>query len=220
MNLKSLFIMPMAIWINAVSPAPAANETKFAEEKDAGQWKMVRNTEGVKTFHRYVTQQDGGSYGERKGELIINCSLQEAVRLVSDAESTRKWMSGIDENYKLTHINLNEWYNYTKFSIPWPFSKRDLVSLYKLIADPAHGLVTINITCKDTYVPLKPGIIRLTDYHATWAIKKQGEKTTSICFIMSSSQPPAFPRYIQEPIIERMFHNNLVRLRDILMATK
>lgn len=220
MTQYSAIVIPLAIWIALVSPSSVNSESEVSGEIIPGKWEMVRNTDGVQTYFRWLTKDDGTPFRERKGEILVNCALQEAVRLISDAESTKKWMSGITENYYIKRINQNEWYNYTLFSIPWPFSKRDLVSLYKVISDPVHGTVTVTITCKDKYVPLKPGITRLTDYRATWIFTKRGEKSTHINFSMSSMDPPAFPRAIQDPVIEKMFHKNLIRLKEMLLAIK
>ena len=148
--------------------------------------------------------------------MDIGCSFQEAVRIISDAKNTNQWMSGIDESKNLNIANKNEWYTYTIFSIPWPFSKRDLVSLNQLTADPVRGITTINVFCKEKYLPMKPDILRLEDYTAQWKITKTGENSIHLTFLAASSSPPAFPRYIQDPVIERMFHNNLVRLKELL----
>jgi hypothetical protein len=218
MTINSMMALPLLLWFAAFSNTPVPSEVVLPSDTHSGQWELVKDMKGVKTFFRWITKDDGTSYRERKGEAIVHCSLDKAVRLVSDAESAKKWMSSVTENYNLKHINQNEWYNYTLFSIPWPFTKRDLVSQYKVIADPGHENVNIVITCKDAFVPLKSGIERLTDYNATWTIMKRGENTTYICFNISSSAPPAFPRYIQDPIIERIFHNDLVRLKEVLQA--
>jgi hypothetical protein len=180
------------------------------------EWQLVKNTEGVQTYFRWTTNDAGASYRERKGEMNIHCTLQEAASFISDAGSTAKWMASIDECYDLSRISRNEWYTYTLFSIPWPLSKRDLISYNQLHTDPAKGSVMINIICKDKYVPEKPGITRLTDYKAYWKITQTDDSNIKVVFNAASSARPTFPRYIQDPIIEKIFHNNLIRLREAL----
>ncbi len=220
MTLNSMYLLPLALCIAAVSDTSVSHDRNVTDNISSGQWKMVKNSEGVKTYFRWLTNTDGSSFRERKGEILVNCSAQEVLGLVSDAGSTKKWMSGISESFDLSRISQNEWYTYTLFSIPWPFSKRDLVSYYKVIPDPARGMTIVTINCKDKYVPLKPGITRLTNYRATWTITQRGDKNTFISFNMSSSAPPAFPRFIQDPVIESIFHNNLVRLKEVLQSNE
>ena len=211
----SPLILILSFWI-AITPHPVNNPLfSDPDKKDPGQWKDARTSDGVQTFFRWINSE-GKSFRERRGEMDIDCSLPEAVRIISDAQYTDKWMSGIDESKNLNRLSKNEWYTYTIFSIPWPFSKRDLVSLNQLTTDPAGSITTINVFCKDKYVPLKPDITRLEDYRAQWKITKTGENTIHLTFLAASSAPPAFPRYIQDPVIERMFHNNLVRLKELL----
>ena len=212
-------MMIMALLMAFVLNSPKSIDYQLHSDTnpvDYGEWKLVKNTGGVQTFFRWTRDSKGTSLRERKGVMTVNCSVQDAVKLLTDAGSTGKWMSGISENYNIARISQTEWYTYTLFSIPWPFSKRDLVSLNRMASDPSRGTVSIAIACQDRYVPLKPGITRLTDYHANWVITKLGDKTITISFSAMSSAPPVFPRPIQDPVIEKIFHNNLVRLRETL----
>lgn len=181
-----------------------------------GEWTMVKNEQGVQTFFRWISREDGTAYRERKGETIINCSVAEAIEMITVPESTKKWMANIKENYILENVSKDKWLNYTLFSIPWPFSNRDLVSLYHLSADHSGKSAILTIECKDTHIPPKDGITRLTDYHATWTLMQTGEKSVKVSLVMSSSSPPVFPRYIQDPVIEKVFHGNMVRLKEVL----
>jgi len=189
----------------------------IAQHAPSGKWEMVKNTEGVQTYVRWTVDAKGNTIRERMGEMIVGCSMQDAVILLSDAEATSKWMSGVSENYFLERISQTEWYTYTLFSIPWPFNKRDLVSWCRISSDPLHETANLTIICKDKFVPLKPGIDRLTDYRANWVVTRTGDKI-KITFTASSTAPLIFPRLIQDPVIERIFHNNLVRLKDYLSS--
>lgn len=210
---------PLIILITLLLTSMESNDILSTSRiSDDGIWEMVKSTDGVQTYVRWTSNNEGIPARERKGEMTVQCSLQDAVRLISDAGSISKWMSGVSENYILGRINPSEWYTYTLFSIPWPFNKRDLVSLCKLTSDPAQGTASLAMVCKEDYVPLKSGIARLTDYHANWVITKIGEKNIKISFYAISTAPPVFPRYIQDPVIERIFHNNLVHLKVILSS--
>jgi hypothetical protein len=183
---------------------------------ETGTWKLVKIDGGVQTFVRWTTNPDGTPVRERKGEMTVNCSVQDAVNLLTDAGSTGKWMSGVSENYCITRIDKSEWYTYTLFKVPWPFNKRDLVSLFRMESDPSNGKVSIAIVSKDKYMPLKSGITRLVDYKAMWVITRIGDKSIKISFNATSTAPPVVPRPLQDPVLERIFHSNLVRLRETL----
>jgi hypothetical protein len=154
---------------------------------EMGIWKLTNSKGGVQSFVRWITDSKGTAIRERKGEMKVNCTLQQAVNLLSDAESTSKWMSGIDENYFLSKISQNEWYTYTLFSIPWPFSKRDMVSWCRMASDHSHGTVNIAMISKDKYMPLKSGITRRPIIG--YLVIKAGRKNGKISFNVQSSAP-------------------------------
>jgi hypothetical protein len=213
----------MLNWIfsaGLIITAPAVNKECFVNNIDFAvddKWEEVRNNNGVVTYVRWLHQNDGTKTRERMGEMKVDCSLKKTVDVLTDPVETKKWMSGVSENYVLSKSNLSQWYTYTLYSIPWPFNKRDLVSSFALKNNPGNTTVIINIDCRADQIPPKQGIERLQDYKATWTITETAPQKVHIVFSARSNTPPMFPRYIQDPIIEKMFHNNLVRLRELLI---
>jgi hypothetical protein len=199
--------------------APVMKTGKMDEKKmnvTYSDWEEVRNTGGVKTFVRWLYNGDGTKTRERKGEILTDCNLKTTIGLLTDASATKEWMSGVSENYVLSHTNPKQWYTYTLYNIPWPFNKRDLVSSYELKNTAENKSATITINSKAGYIPEKHGIARLKSYNATWTITETSSHQVFIVFNAMSDSPPLFPRYIQDPVIEKMFHNNLIRLKDLL----
>jgi hypothetical protein len=194
---------------------PVSYASKHALQGNPGEWKEIKNSTEVQSFFRWATNESGATFRERKGIINSNCSMDQAIHYVTNADLAKKWMTNLDENYNLKIIGKNEWYMYTLFDIPWPLNKRDMVSQYKVYSDSIKKETTIVITSLDQYMPLKQGISRIHKYRAVWNIKEKGEQVL-ITFYISSHSPPEFPRYIQDPIIDHVFHNNLIRLRELL----
>jgi hypothetical protein len=185
-----------------------------------GNWEEVKSTGGVKSYVRWLYYNDGRKTRERKGEIFLDCSLEKVIEILTNPRLTKDWMSGVLENNLLSQTNPNHWYTYTLYDVPWPFNKRDLVSAYYLNYVPGNNNATIKIFSKADYIPEKPGIDRLINYNATWTITEISSQDVHIVFSAISDTPPLFPRYIQDPVIEKMFHNNLVRLKDLLSQKK
>jgi hypothetical protein len=203
------------IWMTLLPAISVSSEPKNILDENPGVWMSIKSSKDVSTYYRWVTSETGSKFRERKGIIYSECSMNEAIHYVTNADLAKKWMNNLDENYNLKTININEWYTYTLFDIPWPLNKRDMVSLYKIYSDSIRKTTTIVITSMDQYVPLKPGIARIINYKAIWNIVEHG-KLVQITFHISANNPPEFPRYIQDPLIDRVFHNNLVRLKDLL----
>jgi hypothetical protein len=52
---------------------------------NSGNWKLEKNSGGVQSYVRFITNSKGTDLRERKGEMTVNCSVQDAVRLLTDA---------------------------------------------------------------------------------------------------------------------------------------
>jgi hypothetical protein len=202
------------VWTTLL-PASISFEPTHILDDNPGVWMSIKSSKDVSSYFRWVTSETGSTFRERKGIIYSECSVNKAFRYITNADLAKKWMNNLDENYNLKSINKNEWYTYTLFDIPWPLNKRDMVSHYKIYSDPIKKATTIIITSQEQYIPLKPGIARIHNYTAIWNIVEQG-KVVQITFHISANNPPEFPRYIQDPIIDRVFHNNLLRLKDLL----
>jgi hypothetical protein len=185
-----------------------------------GKWKIVKNSDGVQTYVRWIEAENGIKTRERKGEMIIDCSAGDAIGIITDAESSANWMNNVKESFDLERVNQFEWYTYTLFKIPWPFMNRDLVSYVTTKTNSENGSTQINIKSAEDYIPCKSNITRLTDYVANWNIVCISDSRVKITFTAITSSPPTFPRWIQDPVVENMFHNNLIHLKAYILLNK
>ncbi len=202
--------------------APIIVKENVLEKKSnltCSKWEEVKNTDGVKTFVRWHYYNDGSKTRERKGEIQVDCNLKKTIEIITDVSAVKYWMSGVSDNYLISQADKTKWYTYTLYNIPWPFESRDLVSLYELKNEPGCKSVTISIHSKADYIPQKPGIERLKNYVAVWTINETKPQQVQIVFSAMSNVPPLFSRYIQDPVVEKMFHSNLVRLKELLSAS-
>lgn len=181
-----------------------------------GQWEELTNEHGVKTYIRWLCKNDVKLVRERKGEFSADCTVDKAVSILTDASATKKWMAGVSENYKISQISPSVWSTYTLFDVPWPFNERVLISVYELKQINQSKFVTISINSEDSMINKKPDVEYLTNYSSKWTIKELTSGKVYINFSAVSNNPPMFPKYIQDPVIERIFHNNLVRLKKLL----
>ena len=181
-------------------------------------WQLERNASGVKSYVRWIEVSETQKVRERMGTMEVDCSVDDVLRLLTDFKRTELWMAGIKENYSLKQISGSEWYAYTLFDIPWPFEKRDLVSNFKVVQADKSNYTIININSKDHYIPEKSNINRVTDYTAKWIIAGTSQHKASVSFSAFAVAAPLFPKYIMDPIMVRMFHNNLVNLKELLEA--
>ena len=187
---------------------------------DYGQWETTKNSEGVQTYVRWIEIAEGIRTRERKGEMVIDCTVEDATSIITNARSTEHWMKNVKESFDIKRINSFEWYTYTLFNIPWPFENRDLVSSNIIKTNIEKDSANINIISREDYIPSKSGIKRLTDYTANWGIVRITEEKVKVTFTAITNTPPMFPRWIQDPVLEHIFHNNLVNLKTFIILHK
>ena len=208
-------LLGYCLLFSLTGPKPAREETAD-DNRSSSEWELDRNSDGVRTYTRWIVMDGSKKTRERKGETVINCSVNDLVMLLSDSKSTINWMSGIKENYCLKQISISEWYTYTLFDIPWPFEQRDLISNYRVNSSEEGKKTTILISSREHYLPEKQSIKRLTNYTGTWNITRITDEKVFVSFSAMSNMPPMFPRFIQDPVLIQMFHNNLVKLKKLL----
>jgi hypothetical protein len=217
--MKSAIVIPFLIsfgLLTTVHESDHNNDSGSTDNPSDGQWEPVRYQGGVLTFMRWIRLPDDRLTCERKGEFTVVVSLEDVMGMLTDAGSAAKWMSGIKENVVIDRPGLSEWYTYTLYDIPWPFCDRDMVSHYKISRDLHNGNVYIAVSSCENLVPLKSGISRLTGYHAGWTLTRLDKRNVKVGFCAYSAMPPLFPRSIQDPVIEKIFLNNLVRLKKFI----
>lgn len=176
-------------------------------------WKTVSNADGILVSERWI-EENNHTFREKKGEMELSCSAIEAVRLISDVKSTSQWMKGVRSCDLIKRGSANEWFTYTLYSIPYPFDDRDLVSHFRV--NTSGNRYIISIESEATMIPVKDGITRLNSYSATWEITDLGHSTTKVVFTARSDTPPMFPRWIQDPILLKVFTGNLSNLKKLL----
>ena len=190
------------------------------ENINYGQWETTKNSEGVQTYVRWIEIAEGIRTRERKGEMVIDCTVEDATSIITNARSTEHWMKNVKESFDIKRVNSHEWYTYTLFNIPWPFENRDLVSSNIIKTNIEKDSANINIISREDYIPSKSGIKRLTDYTANWGIVRITEEKVKVTFTAITNTPPMFPRWIQDPVLEHIFHNNLVNLKTFIILHK
>jgi hypothetical protein len=176
-------------------------------------WKMVDLESGIRVYERWVTIDNGLSVRERRGEFEMQADAGQLAAFIMDVSKWETWMSQVETARVIGQKTPDKFYVYTRFSVPQPFSQRDLVSMVTLTTSLDAQTWTIDLKSAEGVLPEYKGINRVGCYQAKWTLTKVGTNKVRVGFTALSGEPPAFPRWIQDPIIKRMFMNNLTNLK-------
>jgi len=196
----------------------AAGSETCREDGSTTNWKIVEQSEGITLYERWVTVNEDLEVRERKGVFTVHATVEQAVDLICNAELAPSWMSGVSDSYVIRQESETDWYAYTFYSIPWPFDDRDLVSHNTLMRDDSRGSAIIYMQSEEGIIQEEEDVQRLRNYTASWEVTPVGDNLTRITFLARSDEPPAFPRWIMDPIVKNAFIQNLENLKSMLDA--
>lgn len=196
----------------------AAGTEACPPEGGSAAWKIVEQSEGITLYERWVKVSHDLEVRERKGIFTVHATVDQAVDLICDAGLASTWMKGVSDSYIIRGDSGSDWYAYTFYSIPWPFDDRDLVSHNTVKRDDPGGSVIIYMQSEEGIMPEVDDVQRLRNYTARWEVTPVGPNLTRITFLARSDEPPAFPRWIMDPIVKNAFLENLENLKSLLDA--
>ena len=200
-----MYILFFSICLNATS-------VEIKLKTDNPKWNTIQTDKEIELYDRWISMPDGRKTRERKGVFYVNNSVEETLEFVSTAHGIKSWMSGVEESREV-----NENIIYIKFNVPWPFKDKDLVASVTSTEINGQPGKKVQYSAVADYLPLAEGAERLKSYEATWLIIEIEPGLTQVIFTAFSNTPPVAPKWIQDPITAKLFKDNLLRLRDLLM---
>jgi len=194
----------------------------------SSEWKKVHVRDDIVVSERWVTCSDGSKTRERKGEFSVQADADILLSLLKNPNKASKWMKAVSEHKIIGTRSQDEWFSYTVYDIPWPFKSQDMVSLYQIKNFPESGVYRLKISSvdEDLMEEIDDGFSRETDlkrlsqYKAEWIIEHKGTKVCDVRFTASSSTRPPFPRWMMDPVLIRLFEDNLMCFRDMALKEK
>lgn len=186
-----------------------AGENDVDEDSD---WALVTEDKdcNIKVFERWVSV-DRERARERSGKMVLKCSVDDILAILTDVRKTDIWMSNVEDCYVISRKSDTEWFVYTLLNAPWPIGKQDIVSKYE-VEKVGDGIV-LNIRQQNDLIAKKKNIERLDTFSARWEIMPVSENTVNVKFTTQSTQPAKYPQWAQDPIVRKTFLNNMKKLR-------
>ncbi len=194
--------------------ASAQGQVVLNQQKVVSEWKCVDKKQEWALFERWILVNNQMRLRERKGEIIVHCDYYLAINYLSEIERLRDWMHSVVSVQKLHSSSEGESLRHIVFRLPFPFNNRDVVaSVQTSVVDNTQSYIQINSKSNATEYPKMK---RINAFTAKWNIQKLEDGKVKISFVTFSTEPPLFPDWIQNPVIEREFKKNLLRLKGEL----
>ncbi|QGY44535.1 hypothetical protein GM418_12950 [Maribellus comscasis] len=194
---------------------PVHIKAKESKTKEAGQWALARETKGVSIYYRWIVN-DTVKTREMRAKFKIKADVAEILPQFSEVENYYCWAVGI-KKCEIKKLNENSWVTYTLMDYPWPFKQKDLVTRYlvRIFSDET----TISVYSDPNFFAKKDGVERVQNYFGEWKFRTNKSGTTEVDYRVVSYVKPVFPRFIQDPVIQKLFIDSFHELK-LLAETK
>lgn len=179
-------------------------------------WELISESNGIKVLERWVTNEKNLKVKERTGKMTLRCSVDEVLELISDSKRTHLWMSNVEAVKVIKSVTADEWYVHTILDAPWPFNKQDMVSKYHIVENADHTYAKVFIEKEDNLLPPQNEMDRLDTFNAEWIIEQVKEGKVKVTFTTKSTKPPKYPSWAQDPVVRKVFFDNLKNFKAIV----
>ncbi|MCX7678837.1 MAG: START domain-containing protein [Spirochaetes bacterium] len=205
--MKKCVILGFVIFLSIVSSLNAQHD-----------WHEVKNSDGIKIYTRPTP---GSPLDEFKGIAIIDSPIEVIVEVLRDVEAQPEWMADCIEAKVLKRISENDYLVYSMNRAPWPVSNRDVVVRSIGNADIPNGKVKIIFTAlKDSSIPPRPGVVRMTELVGQWHLKKINSHKTEVVFIIKANPGGNIPPRLANLTSKEIPFKTLRNLRKMVKKEK
>ena len=183
-----------------------------------GEWSLVRNSDGIRVFTR---PSENSSLDQFMGKTFVDARLEVVVELIRDVDAQPQWMADCIEARVVKKYTEEDILVYNVTRAPWPVSNRDVVVRSKGGIDVKSGKVSIIFNAvKDSPVPPRSGIVRMTDLLGQWHLKKVGEDKTEVTYIMRANPAGNIPASIANMTSKSIPFRTLSNMKQMVKKEK
>ena len=183
-----------------------------SKNTNKSEWNLAKKSDGISLYYRWITEGDSIKIREMKAEFIIEAGIPEILSHFNNPESYKNWTAGI-KKCSIEKTNDSVWFTHTVMNYPWPFKQKDLVTRYLV---EHNGLnATVEIEAAPEFFSEIKGIERMKNYQGTWYFSFRENGVTNVDYRVISFTKPMFPRFIQDPIIQKLCIESFVDLKQL-----
>jgi len=144
-------------------------------------WKFLTARSGIRVYTKTVS---GSKIKALRIECGVSASASEVVALLMDIPAAVRWVSHTKSCVLIRKVSPSELYYYTEVSLPWPLENRDFSAHIKVSQDLNTKIVTVNAPAVPSWVPVKPGIVRISHSKGFWTITPTDKGRVKIDYIL------------------------------------
>ncbi len=165
---------------------------------ETSNWQTARETEQLKLQYRWIDSID-----TREVRILfsVKANHNQIINCIRNPRLAKQWAVGV-KDYRVYDMSPDKWIAYSLYKIPKPFADQDLITRYEIVNESSE--VKITITALSDYLERISGVNRQQNYSGKWILKETQNGITQIQFYSISYTKPLVPRFMQDPITQRV----------------
>lgn len=179
-----------------------------------GQWEKLWDGPKLMVWQRWLRLNHDRDVRQRKCQMALHASLREVLALIGDHRRATQWMSMVD-SVELLSQSGNTWYTLAHYNMPWPLRNKLLASrLHQTTLFDGH-MAVVEVQSDNTRLKNRDDVNDFGSFHGKWVIVDLGNNLCFAEFTAFSTSTPLFPRWLQDPVVDRVFMNTMQQFSKI-----
>jgi hypothetical protein len=156
-------------------------------------WKLKSTSDGIKVYSSSVPDS---KFKALRVECNFQATLAQIVTVLLDVKTCTEWVYHTKSITLLKQPAPSEIYYYSEVSLPWPTSNRDFVAHLIVSQDEETKVVTVDGPAVNGLVPLKDGVVRVTDSKGKWIITPLGKDEIKVEYTLHVDPAGSLPAWL------------------------
>ena len=179
-------------------------------------WKKDKVGDGIEIYTRAVPDTD---FLEFKGVTVMDCNPETIFNLVRDFPHIKNWGYKIARAEVLEKVSAHEYFVYHEIDMPWPLDNRDMITHFRFTQNKRTGEARIIMQSIGDYIPLKDGIVRVTEAQGSYKLNPTKNAETEVIY-QYYAEPEGLPAWIVNLFITDSPFVTLQNMREEIKKTK
>jgi hypothetical protein len=182
-----------------------------------GEWKLQKDENGIKIYTRHA---EGFAIDELKTESIVKAPVAAVVGVIVDADRYHDWIYACSESHVLQKISDSEQYQYQVNDIPYPLSDRDIVIHLRVWKDSLLNTIRTSSIGEPTYIPPKPGLVRVPVFLAEYEIVPLEGGKVKIIYQLKFDPGGSIPDWVVNLFLVKAPFESTLKMREVMESGK
>lgn len=179
-------------------------------------WTLQEQQSGISIYTRTFPDS---KFKAIRVKCRVNAPLSRLVAVILDIGTAPQWVYATKSATLLKQVSTSELYYHSVIGLPWPISDRDFISHLTVTQDPQTLVVTVNGPTIPTYLPPRPGVVRVASGEGTWVLTPVAGGV-AIDYTLKTDPGGSLPAWLVNLFVTKGPHQTFEALKQQLEHTR